>query len=229
MTHNNKSPAIAGLFCFILAYKFSVPESAISEHDRQFYTIRMSRLKQIREQRNLTQEELSEKSGISVRTIQRIEAGTLPKGHTLKMLARSLEIQQSDLLAKDVIIEAKTAIENEATTDSIDTDFSKIKLINLSSILFVVLPPLNILVPLLLGYLFKQKNEVTKQIISVQILWTILAPIVFMLGIFLKLGSAFTLVLMISIVLSNIVIILINAAGIDRKRQLHIKLNFSII
>ena len=189
----------------------------------------MSRLKQIREQRNLTQEELSEKSGISVRTIQRIEAGTLPKGHTLKMLARSLEIQQSDLLAKDVIIEAKTAIENEATTDSIDTDFSKIKLINLSSILFVVLPPLNILVPLLLGYLFKQKNEVTKQIISVQILWTILAPIVFMLGIFLKLGSAFTLVLMISIVLSNIVIILINAAGIDRKRQLHIKLNFSII
>jgi transcriptional regulator with XRE-family HTH domain len=191
----------------------------------------MSKLKQIREQHNLTQEELCEKSGISVRTIQRIEAGTIPKGHTLKMLARSLEIQQGDLLANDATTEPKTAIENnnEARTDIIDTDFSKIKLINLSSILFVVLPPLNILVPLLLSSLFKQKNEITKQIISVQILWTILAPIVFMLGIFLKLGSAFTLVLMISIVLSNIIIILINAAGIDRKRQLHIKLNFSII
>lgn len=191
----------------------------------------MSKLKQIREQQNLTQEELSEKSGISARTIQRIEAGTLPKGHTLKMLARSLEIQESDLLANDVTIEPKTVIENnnESTTDIIASDFSKIKLINLSSILFVVLPPLNILVPLLLSYLFKQKNEITKQIISVQILWTILAPIVFMLGIFLKLGSAFTLVLMITIVLSNIVIILINASGIDQKRKLHIKLNFSII
>lgn len=191
----------------------------------------MSRLKQIREQQNLTQEELSEKSGISARTIQRIEAGTLPKGHTLKMLARSLEIQESDLLANDVTIEPNTVSENDngARTDIIDTNFSKIKLINLSSILFVVLPPLNILVPLLLSYLFKQKNEITKQIISVQILWTILAPIVFMLGIFLKLGSAFTLVLMITIVLSNIIIILINASGIDQKRKLHIKLNFNII
>lgn len=191
----------------------------------------MSRLKQIREQQHLTQEELSEKSGISVRTIQRIEAGTLPKGHTLKMLARSLDIQESELVAKDRIVENKTVIENdnEATTDIVVTDFSKIKLINLSSVLFVVLPPLNILVPLLLSSLFKQKNEVTKQIISVQILWTILAPIVFMLGIFLKLGSSFTLVLMITIVLSNIVIILINAAGIDQKKKLHIKLNFNII
>lgn len=196
-----------------------------------FYSIQMSRLKQIREQQNLTQEELSEKSGISARTIQRIEAGTLPKGHTLKMLARSLEIQESDLLANDVTIEPNTVSENDngARTDIIDTNFSKIKLINLSSILFVVLPPLNILVPLLLSYLFKQKNEITKQIISVQILWTILAPIVFMLGIFLKLGSAFTLVLMITIVLSNIIIILINASGIDQKRKLHIKLNFNII
>lgn len=191
----------------------------------------MSRLKQIREQKNLTQEELAEKSGISVRTIQRIEAGTLPKGHTLKMLARSLEIQQSDLLARDGIVETKTMIENDnsTTADIVTTDFSKIKLINLSSILFVVLPPLNILIPLLLSSLFKQKNEITKQIISVQILWTILAPIVFMLGIFLKLESSFTLILMITIVLSNIVIILINASGIDQKRQLHIKLNFSII
>ena len=58
----------------------------------------MSRLKEIREQKNLTQEELSEQSNISVRTIQRIEAGTEPKGHTLKILAKSLDISESDLL-----------------------------------------------------------------------------------------------------------------------------------
>ncbi|MGC4129759.1 MAG: helix-turn-helix transcriptional regulator [Bergeyella sp.] len=41
----------------------------------------MPQLKLIRKQQHLTQEELSEQSGISVRTIQRIEAGTLRKGH----------------------------------------------------------------------------------------------------------------------------------------------------
>nr|WP_262488543.1 helix-turn-helix transcriptional regulator [Flavobacterium gillisiae] len=34
----------------------------------------MSKLKSIRELKNLTQEELSDKSGISARTIQRIES-----------------------------------------------------------------------------------------------------------------------------------------------------------
>lgn len=181
----------------------------------------MSRLKHFRELQNITQEELSEKSGISVRTIQRIEAGTTPKGYTLKMLSETLAVSENDLLLKEAT--AETAIADN------HTDYSKIKLINLSSILFVVLPPLNILAPLLLSYVFKQKNEITKQLISIQILWTILAPVVFMLGIFLKLGSAFTLVLMISIVLTNLVIILINAAGIDRKRKLLCKLNFNII
>ncbi|NQY05646.1 MAG: helix-turn-helix transcriptional regulator, partial [Flavobacteriaceae bacterium] len=47
----------------------------------------MNKLVALRTQRNLTQEELAEKSGISSRTIQRIEAGTVPKGHTLKTLA----------------------------------------------------------------------------------------------------------------------------------------------
>lgn len=181
----------------------------------------MSRLKHFRELQNITQEELSEKSGISVRTIQRIEAGTVPKGYTLKMLSKTLAISENDLLFKEATAET-TIADNH-------TDYSKIKLINLSSILFVILPPLNILAPLLLSYIFKQKNEITRQLISIQILWTILAPVVFMLGIFLKLGSAFTLVLMISIVLTNLVIILINAAGIDRKRKLLCKLNFNII
>lgn len=188
----------------------------------------MPTLKQIREKQNLTQEELSEKSGISVRTIQRIEAGTTPKGYTLKTLSKTLGIPESSFLAEETpetIIESDTKI----TVETTEINYSKIKLINLSSILFVALPPLNILAPLLLSHFLKQKNKLTKQIISVQILWTILAPIVFLLGIFLKLGSTFTLVLMISIVLSNIIIILLNASEIDRKNKLRLKLNFSIL
>lgn len=131
----------------------------------------MSKLKQIRERQNLTQEELSEKSGISVRTIQRIESGTAPKGHTLKTLSNALDISESELRNNDKEI----LIESLETNNGIN--FQKIKLINLSSILFVVIPPLNIFMPLLLSYTLKQRNLLTKQIVSLQILWTILAPI----------------------------------------------------
>jgi len=188
----------------------------------------MSKLKAVREQKNLTQEELSEKSKISVRTIQRIESGTEPKGHTLRALAQALEIQESSLQDKAPITatnDLKTELEEEQT----DINFSYIKIINLSSLLFIIVPPFNILVPLILMFKMKQRNSLAKQIISVQILWTIIAPIVFMLGIFLKLGRQFTLVLIILIILSNVFIILRNAAGLDRNRKLHYKLNFNMI
>lgn len=189
----------------------------------------MPNLKLLREQQNLTQEELSEKSGISVRTIQRIEAGTQPKGYTLKTLAKVLDVRESDL--SDKSIKTETTVESEKTISSQEPaiDYSKIKLINLSSLLFAVLPPLNIIAPLILAAVLKQKNQLVKQIVSVQILWTILAPVVFMLGIFLKLGRKFTLVLMIAIVLSNVFIILRNVAEIDKKKKLYYRLKFNII
>jgi len=189
----------------------------------------MPTLKRIREQQNLTQEELSEKSGISVRTIQRIEAGTLPKGYTLKTLAKVLEIPESELLDKKIKTVTSGDEKAEIKQELVAIDYSKIKLVNLSSLLFVVLPPLNILVPLLLASILKQKNPLVKQIVSVQILWTILAPIVFMLGIFLKLGGKFTLGLIICIVLSNLFIILRNAAEIDRHQKLYFKLKFNML
>ena len=148
----------------------------------------MSKLKQIREQQNLTQEELSEKSGISVRTIQRIESGTEPKGHTLKTLSKTLEISVDDLLNKKLEVLVEDTTEKSIKNSEIESqiNYQKVKMINLSSVLFVLLPPLNILVPLILSYSLKQKNQLTNQIISLQILWTILAPIVFMLGIFIS-------------------------------------------
>ncbi|WP_431612380.1 helix-turn-helix domain-containing protein [Chryseobacterium sp. 'Rf worker isolate 10'] len=191
----------------------------------------MSKLKAIREQKNLTQEELSEKSKISVRTIQRIEAGTEPKGYTLRTLAQALEIEESALL-QDTPQEIPEADEVETRVEEpipIPVNYSYIKIINLSSLLFTLLPPLNILVPLLLMFTMKQRNSLVKQIISVQIMWTVMAPVIFMLGIFLKLGKQFTLILMIIIVLSNIFIILRNASEIDRNKKLYFRLKFSMI
>lgn len=191
----------------------------------------MSKLKTIRELQNLTQEELSEKSGVSVRTIQRIESGKEPKGYTLRVLAQTFGIDEKELQSNSFKIENKEESNKNAIVNDevISPNYSKIKLINLSSIPFIIIPPLNILVPLVLMLAMKQKNTLTKQLISVQIMWTIVAPIIFMLGVFLKLGHQFTLVVMILIVLSNVYLILRNAIEIDRNKRLHYKLNFSVI
>lgn len=199
----------------------------------------MSKLKIAREQKNLTQEELAEKSKISVRTIQRIEAGTEPKGHTLRALAAALETEEISLQDTETISEVeKTSADVETVLSDVketevsqtdDINYSRIKMINLSSLFFTIVPPLNIFVPLLLMFILKQKNSLARQIISVQMIWTVMAPIVFMLGIFLKLGRQFTLILMILIVLSNVCIILRNAAEIDKKKKLYFSLKFSMI
>lgn len=198
----------------------------------------MSKLKAAREQKNLTQEELSEKSKISVRTIQRIEAGTEPKGHTLKALAQALEIEETSL--QDILVIPETNDEitvpheilpevKEEPQPQSEINYSLIKIINLSSLLFTVLPPLNILVPILLMFIMKQRNSLARQIISVQMIWTVMAPIVFMLWIFLKMGPESTVIIMILIVLSNVFIILRNAAEIDRNKKLYYRLNFNMI
>lgn len=188
------------------------------------------KLKNIRESQNLTQEELSEKSGISVRTIQRIEAGQEPKGYTLRVLAQTLEISEKELQNTSSETEISQPIVHQPNNEKTEEiDFSKVKLINLSSLPFVVLPVLNIVVPVILMYVLKMKHPIIKQIISVQILWTIITPVVFMIGIFLKLGRQFTLALIVVIILSNLFIIIRNAMEIDRSKKLYYRLNFSFL
>ncbi len=179
----------------------------------------MSRLKTLREQQHLTQQELYEKSGVSVRTIQRIESGTDPKGQTLKMLAASLGVKEEELLEK-----------SEAPKPA---DLTLVKIINFSSLPVTIFPPANILLPLLIMFLTKRFNPLTRQLVSLQIFWSICAFIIFMLFNFIKnafsWSNQLTLVMMITLVLSNVVIILINAAAIDKNQKLRIKLNFNII
>jgi len=191
----------------------------------------MSELKKIREKRNLTQEELAEKSGISVRTIQRIEAGTTPKGYTLKTLAESLEVSENDLLISETIKEEIVIDEVIDTTEENHSLFNSglIKIINLSSLPFAWLPIANFLLPLLIMFFTKEKSPIIKQIISLQIFLAIISPIIFMLIALLKLGSVSVMITMIVLVLTNVYIILRNAYEIDKKQGLRYKLNFSFI
>ncbi|MDP9956122.1 transcriptional regulator with XRE-family HTH domain [Epilithonimonas hungarica] len=189
----------------------------------------MSELKKIREEKNLTQEELAEKSGLSVRTIQRIEAGTEPKGYTLKTLASSLDVSESDLLIPNIPIEPSIEEPILETEDEPIENLGLIKIINLSSLPLCWFPIANFLPPLLVMLISKHRSPIIKQIISLQVILAIIAPIIFFLVAFLKLGNGSVMVTMISLTLANVYIILRNAYELDKKQSLYYKLNFSIL
>ncbi|GEQ86221.1 hypothetical protein ULMS_17290 [Patiriisocius marinistellae] len=178
----------------------------------------MNKLIKYREKLNLTQGDLATKSGLSVRTIQRIEAGATLKGHSLNVLSQALNIP----------IEKLSGVENESLLN-----YKLIKLINLSSLPFVIIPLVNIVVPLLIMYYKKEINLITKQIVSIQILWTILSSIIFLLSPFIgrliSLQNELVLIVLIISVLLNVGIILINAISLDKNNSLRIKLNFSFL
>lgn len=173
----------------------------------------MNKLLKYRERLNLTQEELAEKAGVSARTIQRIEKGTAPKGHTLKVLANALEIDENDLK------------ENQIESETIN--YQLVKYINLSSLPLVMIPLASIVLPLLIILIKKQFNHLTKQIISLQILWFILSAIIFFLMVLFTNGNI--ILFLTSTILFNIFIILRNTVALDKNKKLYIKLNFNII
>ena len=92
-------------------------------------------IQHLREEKNLTQTELAEKTGLSLRTIQRIEAGNTPKGFTLQTLANVFEIAPEKL---------------QPSQESTSVD--RAKLINFSSLCGILIPYGGVLVPLLLTY-----------------------------------------------------------------------------
>jgi transcriptional regulator with XRE-family HTH domain len=109
----------------------------------------------LRERKNLTQTELAEKSGLSLRTIQRIEAGNIPKGFTLKALANVFETEPEKLIPSKEIIELDRA-----------------KLINFSSLFGLIIPFGGVIFPLIFTYKTtdSKNKELGKNIVSVQIL-----------------------------------------------------------
>lgn len=170
-------------------------------------------LKDIRDKKHLTQEELAERSGLSIRTIQRIEAGQEPKGHTAKALAKALDLDLNTI----------SEIPQE------DRNYSLIKIINLSSVFVCFIPLLNIILPLAIMYFRKQFNSITKQILSLQILWSIVSFIIFVLAASLKnplsLNHRFPLWVIIAMIIINVALIFKNAASLNKNKELFFKLN----
>ena len=126
----------------------------------------MNKLKEYRNLSRLTQEELSKESGISIRTIQRIEKGlTTGSSHTIKTLAKTLDIESDHMIVSDLT-------QNDEIADELD----KVKLMNLSVLSLIFIPFGNLILPTII-FLRNRKlsrvNTLGRKIISLQILNTL--------------------------------------------------------
>ncbi len=180
----------------------------------------MNNILKYRESQNLTQKQLSEKAKISVRTIQRIEAGQQLKGHTLDALSKALNVGKNLLL-------------NTQETELEKINIPLIKLINLSSLLLLFIPLGSILLPLLIMYWKKEVNQITKKIVSIQIIWTLAFPLIILVVIFLRnifqYSNQVIPLTMLLLFFVNVYIILKNTFCLDKKGKLCIYLNFSVL
>ncbi len=127
------------------------------------------RVKDLRNQRGMTQELLAENSGLSLRTIQRIENNeTVPRGDSLKRLAFALNT------TPDEIIDWK-----------MQEDKGYLTLMSLSALGFLFFPILGIIIPLIFWVLKKDKlknvNELGKSILNFEITWSVLFFLYFIL------------------------------------------------
>ncbi|HEX2606861.1 MAG TPA: helix-turn-helix domain-containing protein [Flavisolibacter sp.] len=134
-----------------------------------------------RKRKGLTQEELADLAGVTVRTIQRIESGdTLPRSFTLKALAGSLDLPFEELAepvdAKAGIMESAAVPVQPVQKDTGETSHF-LQLLCLSCFTYLLLPYLHFLIP---QYLLRKKTGLSpeacewgRKLIRTQIIWII--------------------------------------------------------
>jgi len=172
------------------------------------------RVKELRNQKGMSQEILAEESGLSLRTIQRIENGeTNPTGDTLKRLSNALNVNPDELIDW-----------------TIKEDKGYLTFLNLSALTFIFFPLLGILVPFILWTSKRDKlkdiNKIGKDLINFEITWTItLFFIPFLLVVLAKIGIIESVVfrtILISFVIMyilNIIFIIINTLQIHNEKE----------
>ncbi|WP_312396190.1 helix-turn-helix domain-containing protein [Chryseobacterium sp.] len=172
----------------------------------------------LRESKNLTQTELAEKAGISLRTVQRIESGNIPKGFTLKSLAKALETTTENIFIKEEII-----------------DVSRAKLINFSALAGIIIPFGGIIFPMILTYKTTEprNKELGKNIVAVQIILAIVMSVMMIISPFIqKLFSLKIPVFIIPLLLFlclKVAIVMTNGISLNKKNDLHIKLKINFL
>ena len=174
------------------------------------------RLKELRKQKGMTQELLSEESGLSLRTIQRIENGeTNPTGESLKRLSNALNVNPDELIDW-----------------SIKEDKRYLTFLNLSALTFLFFPLLGILIPFILWTSRKGKikniNKLGKDLINFEITWTLLLFFIpFLWFLISKIGLLENLTLSIIFIIVgvmyivNLIFILLNTLRISNENDIN--------
>ena len=173
-----------------------------------------SKVKLLREQKNLTQTELAEKSGLSLRTIQRIESGQSLKGFTLKAIAQTLEIEPENLFSKE--------------EENIQID--RAKHINLSALSGLIIPFGGIIFPAILTYRTQDSvnRELGKSVIGVQIILAFVISVLLILSPFIQhwfsIQFPLFLVPLMAFIILKLWIVIKNGISLNQTNQLSIKL-----
>ncbi|MEN2284447.1 helix-turn-helix domain-containing protein [Algoriphagus sp. SE2] len=121
-------------------------------------------IKSRRNNQGLSIEALSEISGVSARTVQRIENGeTTPRGHTLQVIAEALKCDITELT-------------QSLSPAPLEDEKENVKWLNLSALVVMIIPATNLILPLILWMRYRKTEllmAVGGRILSFQILWTI--------------------------------------------------------
>ncbi|HEX3009897.1 MAG TPA: helix-turn-helix domain-containing protein [Bacteroidales bacterium] len=164
------------------------------------------KIKELRNRKGFSQEELAEKAGLSLRTVQRIENGeTEPRGDSLKRLASAFNV------SPDEIIDWQITGDNRI-----------VNLLNLTQLSFLVFPALGFLLPLMIWISQKDKvkniDKIGKSIINFQVTWTIVLFVTFLiwgidkiLKLYIPLPALGPAVLIIPLYIINLAIITANS------------------
>ncbi len=119
------------------------------------------RIKELRTRKGFSQEQLSEDSKLSLRTIQRIEKGeSVPRGDTLMKLTQALGVTPDDILDWEI-----------------PEDRGYLILLNVSALSMMLHPLLGIIIPLVMWVLKREKinrvDDSGKKLINFQITWSL--------------------------------------------------------
>lgn len=182
-----------------------------------------SRIKELRNRNGFSQEELAEKAGLSLRTIQRIENGeTEPRGESLKRLVLAFGVSPDEIIDWQII-----------------EDKNVLTLLNLSQLGFIAFPLLGIIIPLAIWVLQKEKvkgvNQLGISILNFQISWTLALCIVyigmiirFMLPMRLPI-SIFGIIGIIGLYIANIVIIVFMTKKQQQGKEIEYRPSFKFL
>lgn len=174
------------------------------------------RVTELRNRKGFSQEVLAEESGLSLRTIQRIENGeTTPRGDTLQRIAKGLGVTSEELIDW-----------------KLEKNYNFLAILNASALSFIIFPLLGIIIPLVMWVSRRKEidnvDEIGKKVINFEITWCLfiflgyvvsLISFIFHISIFPKITPLRILLTGLFLFLFNAVQIIINTIKLKKGKD----------